>query len=60
MMGEIETPCRRLCALDAARVCTGCGRTIDEIVRWGRMTPQERRTIIKRLGEARADDPGRV
>jgi len=48
-MEEIETPCRKLCALDAARVCTGCGRTIDEIVRWGRMTPTERRAIMARL-----------
>ena len=48
-MEEIETPCRRLCALGAARNCTGCGRTIDEIVRWGRMAPAERRAIMARL-----------
>jgi len=57
-MDEVETPCRRLCALDAARICTGCGRTIDEIVRWGRMTPQERRAIMARLAEGHGDDPG--
>lgn len=45
----VETPCRMLCGLDANRVCTSCGRTVDEIVRWGRMTPQERRAIMDRL-----------
>ncbi len=59
-MEEVETPCRRLCALDAERVCTGCGRTIDEIVRWGRMLPAERRAIMARLDAARGDNPGRV
>lgn len=49
MVQAVETPCRKLCALDAERTCTGCGRTVEEIVRWGRMSHEERRDIMERL-----------
>ncbi len=46
----IETPCANICTLDArARVCLGCGRTIDEIAGWGTMTPSERSRIMAEL-----------
>lgn len=47
---EIESPCVRICVVHPeARICTGCYRTIDEIGRWSRMTPQERREIMADL-----------
>lgn len=49
----ILSPCRNLCALDAARVCTGCGRTIDEIVHWRSMTDADRATVMKRVADFR-------
>lgn len=47
---EIESPCVRICVVHPeARICTGCHRTIDEISRWSRMTPEERRDIMAAL-----------
>jgi predicted Fe-S protein YdhL (DUF1289 family) len=43
----LETPCVNICLIDSdAGLCIGCGRTIDEISRWGAMTPVERREIM--------------
>lgn len=39
---ELTSPCRRLCQLSARRVCTGCGRTVDEIAGWRSMTVQQK------------------
>jgi predicted Fe-S protein YdhL (DUF1289 family) len=47
---DVETPCISVCQLDPAlRQCVGCGRTIDEIGRWSRMTPVERRAVMAQL-----------
>ena len=47
---EIESPCIKLCVVDPhSRLCTGCLRSIDEIGRWSRMTPAERRTVMAEL-----------
>lgn len=35
--------------LDASRTCVGCGRTIDEIARWGRMSAAEQWQVVARL-----------
>jgi uncharacterized protein len=43
------SPCMNICVLDATRVCTGCGRTLDEIARWGRMSAAEQWAVIARL-----------
>jgi uncharacterized protein len=46
----IETPCIKVCVLDQATgQCTGCGRTLDEIARWGAMSEAERRQIMQAL-----------
>ncbi len=47
---EVESPCVRVCVVhQQARICTGCFRTIDEIGRWSRMTPEERRAVMAEL-----------
>ena len=47
---EVESPCIRICVVHPeARICTGCLRSIDEISRWSRMTPEERREIMAAL-----------
>ncbi|WP_238364375.1 DUF1289 domain-containing protein [Mesobacterium pallidum] len=47
---EIESPCIKVCVVHPeTRTCTGCLRTIDEIGRWSRMTPDERRVIMDAL-----------
>ncbi|HET7203020.1 MAG TPA: DUF1289 domain-containing protein [Steroidobacteraceae bacterium] len=50
------SPCMNVCVLDAGRTCVGCGRTIDEIARWGRMSAAEQWQVIARLGRAREPD----
>lgn len=51
--GEVESPCVRICMVHPeTRLCIGCARSIEEIGRWSRMTPEERRAIM-------ADLPGR-
>lgn len=46
----MQSPCRNLCALDAARArCTGCGRAIDEIVHWRSITDDQRAAVMARL-----------
>ena len=49
-MPVIESPCVKLCVLDAAAdICRGCGRTLSEIERWTKLTDAERRKIIDEL-----------
>jgi uncharacterized protein len=49
---EIETPCNKICTIDAeSGLCIGCFRTMEEVARWGRMNPNERRRIMSGLDE---------
>lgn len=49
---RIESPCIKLCAIEAASgLCAGCRRTMDEIRRWAAMSPKERADIMARLPE---------
>lgn len=46
----IKSPCIRVCILDRdTRLCTGCGRSLDEINRWSKLTDDERDSIIAAL-----------
>ena len=39
----ISSPCIKICTMDTrAGVCAGCGRTLDEIARWGTLAESER------------------
>jgi len=47
---EIESPCVRICTVHPqAGICAGCHRTPDEIARWTKMPPEERRAIMATL-----------
>jgi predicted Fe-S protein YdhL (DUF1289 family) len=47
---EIESPCVKICVIHPeTRLCLGCGRTIEEISAWSRMTPEARREIMAAL-----------
>jgi predicted Fe-S protein YdhL (DUF1289 family) len=53
----IQSPCIKVCVMDPRRdICAGCGRTLDEIARWGSMTDEERSTIMRSLG-SRVSNP---
>jgi predicted Fe-S protein YdhL (DUF1289 family) len=46
----IESPCIKICTLDAAcGRCLGCGRTVDEIARWSAMSAAERARVMGEL-----------
>jgi predicted Fe-S protein YdhL (DUF1289 family) len=46
----ISSPCVKICVMDTkAGTCAGCGRTLDEIARWGAMGENERLRIMETL-----------
>ncbi|KAA5606723.1 DUF1289 domain-containing protein [Roseospira marina] len=50
---SVPSPCVSVCRLDAdTRLCTGCGRHIDEIRDWSRMTDDAKRAVWRRLQAA--------
>jgi predicted Fe-S protein YdhL (DUF1289 family) len=50
----MESPCVRICVLDPATgLCSGCGRTLDEIGDWLSLSEAERQRITAEL-------PGRM
>jgi len=46
----MESPCIKICVVEAASgLCSGCGRTLDEIAGWATFRPEERRRIMAEL-----------
>jgi uncharacterized protein len=46
------SPCRKICVHDPSRdICAGCGRTLDEIENWLKMSEEERRAVMEQLPE---------
>lgn len=53
-MMPVSSPCQKRCHLDpVTRTCGDCGRTLDEIARWGGMSEAERLAVMAAL-------PGRL
>lgn len=47
-----SSPCIKVCLLEAATgLCEGCGRTRDEIARWGSMSEPQRLAVMADLPE---------
>jgi len=47
---EIESPCKKVCVMHPhADLCMGCFRTREEIAKWSRLSPDERREIMAQL-----------
>lgn len=42
---EVASPCRRQCCLDDQDICLGCGRTLQEILDWGKADMAGKRSI---------------
>jgi len=50
----VPSPCVNICTMDQATGwCEGCGRTIDEIARWGDADDADREAVMAQL-------PGRL
>ena len=48
----ISSPCTKVCTIDSASgLCLGCGRSLDEIARWGSMSEAERLETMRTLPE---------
>ena len=46
------SPCTKNCSLNnSTNICNGCGRTINEIVEWTRMTDEEKQEVMNRLSD---------
>jgi predicted Fe-S protein YdhL (DUF1289 family) len=41
-----QSPCVRNCCLDENDVCLGCGRLLEEILSWRRVSDAEREEIL--------------
>jgi len=49
-MNGPSTPCIKICVIDpASKLCEGCGRTLQQIAQWGRLSEAERLAIMARL-----------
>jgi uncharacterized protein len=47
---SISSPCNRVCVVHpVARICIGCGRSLDEIARWIALTEAERTVVMAQL-----------
>jgi len=46
----VRSPCVSVCVLDPAgtNVCTGCGRTLDEVAAWSELSNAQRRDVVAR------------
>ncbi|HEY5336757.1 MAG TPA: DUF1289 domain-containing protein [Rhizomicrobium sp.] len=48
----ISSPCIKICVIDpASRLCSGCGRSLDEIARWGGLSEAQRLETMRALPE---------
>jgi len=46
---NVDSPCVDLCKLDSDFVCEGCGRTIEEILKWSEYTYEQKQAVLNRL-----------
>ena len=45
-VSTVTSPCVRDCCLDDNDVCLGCGRTLQDILRWQAASDDEREAIL--------------
>jgi predicted Fe-S protein YdhL (DUF1289 family) len=50
---SVASPCIKVCVLDARSVCVGCGRTMDEITQWSRLTEEQQRLVCEQARQRR-------
>ena len=61
----MSTPCIGVCTIEPrSGLCLGCGRTLPEVARWGRISEEERLAIMTTLSarlaklDAATKEPG--
>jgi hypothetical protein len=51
-----QSPCSKKCIIDPkTKFCTGCFRTIEEIIKWINLTTEEKNTIMKKAEKRRTN-----
>ncbi|MFT5008989.1 MAG: putative Fe-S protein YdhL (DUF1289 family) [Reinekea sp.] len=45
---RLQSPCVKLCTLDDADTCLGCGRSLADIKNWSIVSPAEQQQILDR------------
>jgi predicted Fe-S protein YdhL (DUF1289 family) len=56
----VRSPCTNICRIDdATGWCVGCGRTLDEIARWGATSDADRDRVMAQLPARLAPSRGR-
>ncbi|TNF55429.1 MAG: DUF1289 domain-containing protein [Burkholderiales bacterium] len=53
------SPCVRNCCLDQNDICLGCGRSIEEITRWGNASAEEKQEILEKARQRQEKRPYR-
>jgi uncharacterized protein len=53
------SPCIKVCRLDAANMCIGCGRLLSEIAAWSRMSHEQQRAVCEAAAQRLSDARGR-
>jgi len=43
------SPCVGVCKLDSDFVCEGCGRTIEEVLKWPQYSEEEKEAVLLRI-----------
>jgi uncharacterized protein len=43
----VDSPCVKLCQLNAADICVGCGRTRTEIGAWSTLSDAQKRQVVE-------------
>ncbi|HET8870533.1 MAG TPA: DUF1289 domain-containing protein [Aquabacterium sp.] len=51
----VPSPCVQICRLNQSDVCVGCGRTLEEIAQWTRMSEDEKARCVERAASRLAD-----
>jgi len=51
MNDAVPSPCKRECELKKD-ICTGCGRTLEEITYWRHLSDKQKKAVLDRLKQA--------
>jgi len=51
----VPSPCIKKCILDKGEVCTGCFRTLFEIVKWSYYSDEEKQSVLDRIQKSKEE-----
>lgn len=52
LMDALSSPCIKQCKLDEYKTyCVSCGRSLEEITNWSKISDEQKLLVLKRLGK---------